>query len=346
MTDTAPGEHDDSGYVPCKIQIMSRLYEGAGALDEEAIGRGANIVDGLVPGPTRIDIVFADDFVDAVRENLAVTDPPAAAIYAAHRGAIAATAKTLPHRDGNGLEIFVAGDVARVGAPTSELERLLAHEACHARLDVQGEDMASMRRRRGIGPDTRLGMLCWISARGCEEYRVEAALPLVGEALGQDMTRDVAELYEGFGHLARQFAHTAATAYEQRRLGGTVDQMLYAINASMRDVMAVTGYVAAATSSTPTAHDLGLDPEIYDRYLGEPWAGVLTGLRRFDDALRPMGADAAYDLGLQVCELVGDWLIYVGFEVTDTETGMHVEIVDHYFPVPDDPPNDERDLVD
>jgi hypothetical protein len=284
--------------------------------DSEALERGYEAMETIVPSMEKVRLQVAPDFTKAVRD--AHPDRDYAARYEQDRGEFgSAMAKTIPQDDGV-IDVIVDARVLVSGQAEGVPEQTFKHEAYHVAIRQRGECLDFERRDdwdNGV-ESNRLR----VAETACEEFRVE--LPLCRERPSSHYDSFLA-LVTGVESQIRRLSRSYQNSANEP---DDVAAISRGVGEQFGSLVTASGYVAAAMEATGKGLP-EMDSNIERRIVGSSGVAVIECLR----GLPP--ADQAADVGeieavaREVAGKLDSWIADIGFRWEDVSGGVHFKVL-------------------
>jgi hypothetical protein len=282
------------------VTIIDRVPGGIPNSSLAAMKSGLAKMDSL-----DLDVVVTDNFVVTVRDH---TEDDS---YHADRNGGSVAARTVA-TSGGGAVVFANWETLS-SLTDAEVERVLAHEAGHASIDVRGEDAWDEVGTLFPGHywNSQLG---YGAAVAIDEYRCEAAV--YGAGFEVERGRDDGGLAHDLFGLNLQLLAADHEYQTHRDVARLRDDVLRAVVFHLRYM----GTIAARH-----LHHDPIDPNSLNRYARKNWETLVSptweqfvGLyRAIPDALTPWPSPAATESSVDLVNLVHDLTLSFGFEATE-----------------------------
>jgi hypothetical protein len=284
--------------------------------DSEALERGYEAMESIVPSMEKVRLQVATDFTKAVRDTH--PDRDYAAQYEQDRGHFgAAMAKTIPQDDGV-IDVIVDARVLASGLGEGVPEETFKHEAYHVAIRQRGECLDFERRDDWDGGvDANRLRAAEIA---CEEFRVE--LPLCREGPSSHYDSFPAFLAAVNGQIHRLFRNYRDSAQESADVG----RISRGVGEQFGSLVTASGYVAAAMEAT--GEELPeIDPKVKGRVLGAYGASVIERLRDLPPADQAADIDELEAVAKDVASELDSWIGDIGFRWEEVAGDLHFKML-------------------
>lgn len=284
--------------------------------DSEALERGYEAMEAIVPSMEKVRLQVAPDFTQAVRD--AHPDRDYAARYEQDRGDLGvAMAKTIPQDDGV-IDVIVDARVLASGEGEGVPEQTFKHEAYHVAIRQRGE-CPDFERRDDWDGGVEANRLR-AAEIACEEFRVE--FPLSRERPSSHYSS-----FPGLLAAADSQIRRLSRKYQDSAHGpDAVAVISRGVGEQFGTLVTASGYVAAAMEATGNGLP-EIDPNIEPRVLGSSGVAVIERLRDLPPADQAADVGEIEAVARDVASKLDLWLADIGFRWEEVSGTLHFKVL-------------------
>jgi hypothetical protein len=278
---------------------------------ERQLGVIATAITDHVSYPEVVKVVISSDFVACVQAY--TNDPREQAGYDTDRLFGTVGAKTIDADDSRRSTIlFPYETVTSLGEP--ELYRLAAHESLHAALHQRDEKLTNLALRMGLDLASAAALWAELAGTAIDEYRVERALDDEGWALTPSYWLQIPATLTTMRERIR-------AALDQRRPEDTIDAVYNAVMGAFHRTNLLFAYAAAEEIASGGEVAVKIPEPDCERLVGDSYVKFRDLLGAIASATEPVPLADLIAAGEDLALVLYDWLVRIGFDLYDPETG-------------------------